>query len=202
VANISDDLLVLCDPRAERLPFAWQLHRFHPNRHGRIIGASKGLMLFSQRKGEVVMVERVRPITKPNGSLPNGKVCVDVGTPLSNQRHELFAQALASGMSADAAYMVAGYKRNDGNCIRLKGNERVVKRVEELKRHIAEQALITPIEVMREVGKMARGKPADKLTHKVKLAALQTAGDLLHMGKDDKGQPINITISTIDLRHL
>jgi hypothetical protein len=49
---------------------------------------------------------------------------------------------------------------------------------------------------------MALGKPADKLTHRVKLAALQTVGDFLGMGNDkDNAQPINIIISPIDLRH-
>jgi hypothetical protein len=56
--------------------------------------------------------------------------------------------------------------------------------------------------VLQEVGEMALGKPVDRLTHKVKLAALQTAGDFLGMGKDkDNTQPINITIATVDLRH-
>jgi hypothetical protein len=44
---------------------------------------------------------------------------------LTNPRHERFVQALFEGETADAAYAKAGYKPNDGNCIRLKGNERV-----------------------------------------------------------------------------
>jgi phage terminase small subunit len=51
---------------------------------------------------------------------------------LENQRHEKFAQALAQGMSAAEAYVSAGYAANDGNAIRLKGNERVQARVREL----------------------------------------------------------------------
>lgn len=52
--------------------------------------------------------------------------------PLKNAKHELFAQNIAEGMSADAAYESAGYKANDGNASRLKGNERISDRVAEL----------------------------------------------------------------------
>jgi len=51
---------------------------------------------------------------------------------LSNQRHELFAQVLAAGCSATEAYVKAGYRLNKGNAGRLKANERIRKRVEEL----------------------------------------------------------------------
>lgn len=56
---------------------------------------------------------------------------------LSNHKHELFAQALAKGETADAAYVSAGYKRNDGNAVRLKGNERIAARVLELQERAA-----------------------------------------------------------------
>jgi len=52
--------------------------------------------------------------------------------PLKNARHEAFAQALAEGMSATRAYVAAGYKPNDGNSARLKGNDTVKARVSEL----------------------------------------------------------------------
>jgi hypothetical protein len=39
---------------------------------------------------------------------------------LKTQRQERFAQALAKGMTADAAYVEAGYKRNRGNASTLK----------------------------------------------------------------------------------
>jgi hypothetical protein len=37
---------------------------------------------------------------------------------LPNNKHELFAQGLAKGLSADAAYQAAGYKRDRGNAAR------------------------------------------------------------------------------------
>jgi phage terminase small subunit len=51
---------------------------------------------------------------------------------LSNPRHELFAQVLAAGCNATEAYVKAGYHLNKGNAGRLKANERIRKRVEEL----------------------------------------------------------------------
>ena len=49
-------------------------------------------------------------------------------------------QELAKGKSAAEAYVLAGYKANDGNCIRLKGNERVLSRVKELVERTAANA--------------------------------------------------------------
>jgi hypothetical protein len=54
-----------------------------------------------------------------------------------------FAQALAEGKPASAAYEEAGYSRNDGNAVRLKGNEKVQSRVSELQERGAERAVVT-----------------------------------------------------------
>ena len=51
---------------------------------------------------------------------------------LSNSRHELFAQVLAAGCSATDAYVKAGHRLNKGNAGRLKANEHIRKRVQEL----------------------------------------------------------------------
>jgi phage terminase small subunit len=57
-----------------------------------------------------------------------------------NLRHERFAQALAQGKTATEAYALAGYKANDGNASRLKGNERISARVQEIVGRAAERA--------------------------------------------------------------
>ena len=62
---------------------------------------------------------------------------------LPNPRHERFAQALAEGKPASAAYEQAGYSPNDGNAVRLKGNERIQSRVSELQEQGAERAVVT-----------------------------------------------------------
>jgi hypothetical protein len=51
---------------------------------------------------------------------------------LKNPRHEAFAQALARGTSAAAAYIEAGYKANAGNACTLKSQQSISKRVLDL----------------------------------------------------------------------
>src|SRR5215469_10984788 len=51
---------------------------------------------------------------------------------LKNPRHEAFAQALARGMSASAAYVEAGYKANRHNAAALAREEHIRTRVAEL----------------------------------------------------------------------
>jgi phage terminase small subunit len=62
---------------------------------------------------------------------------------LDNPRHERFAQELAKGKSADEAYQLAGYSENRGNATRMKANESVHARVQELTERAAEKAVLT-----------------------------------------------------------
>jgi phage terminase small subunit len=75
--------------------------------------------------------------------------------PLANQRHERFAHALAQGKTAAEAYVLAGYKANDGNAIRLKGNERISARVHEIVGCAAEPAEVSLERVLRELAAIA-----------------------------------------------
>jgi phage terminase small subunit len=59
------------------------------------------------------------------------------GGVLSNPRHERFAQELVLGRPASDAYVAAGFRYNEGNAIRLKGNEKVSARVAELQSRAA-----------------------------------------------------------------
>jgi phage terminase small subunit len=51
---------------------------------------------------------------------------------LPNPRHERFAQELAKGHPASKAYVLAGYKQDDGHASRLAGNGNVLTRVAEI----------------------------------------------------------------------
>lgn len=62
---------------------------------------------------------------------------------LENSRHELFAQELAKGSTADAAYVAAGFSANRGNATRLKANESVERRVAEILSKAANRTEIT-----------------------------------------------------------
>lgn len=75
--------------------------------------------------------------------------------PLKNARHERFARLLFEGNPADTAYQEAGYKANDGNAIRLKGNERVAARVRELEEEAAGDAIVTKSRVLAEYARIA-----------------------------------------------
>jgi hypothetical protein len=71
--------------------------------------------------------------------------------PLRNPRHEKFVQCLFQGMSANRAYAEAGYSPHDGNCIRLRGNERVKARLNELQAEAAKSAKITIESICEEL---------------------------------------------------
>jgi hypothetical protein len=102
---------------------------------------------------------------------------------LENQRHERFAQGLAKGLCADKAYVEAGFRANRGNAIRLKANERVVKRVEELQGRAVEGVQISKQWVMEQlVDNVVKAKEAKEFAPANK--ALELLGKEVGMFKD------------------
>lgn len=98
---------------------------------------------------------------------------------LENARQERFAQLLAAGKTATAAYVEAGYKPDDGASSRLSGKVR--ERVAELLSRAGDRVEITKARVIRELALLAFSdlkefadwnesgvtwKPSDKLTDK------------------------------------
>lgn len=73
---------------------------------------------------------------------------------LENARHERFAQALASGMSATDAYADAGYSGDRTAASRLSTNVNVQARVAEILSAGAERAEINQEMVLRELAKI------------------------------------------------
>jgi hypothetical protein len=82
---------------------------------------------------------------------------------LRNPKHEKFAQLVASGMTAQAAFTQAGYKAAQ-NSPRLRNNELVAKRIEELQlrnQRKAEMAALSRdelIKILSEVVHAARNR--------------------------------------------
>ncbi|MBN7759491.1 terminase small subunit [Nitratireductor aquimarinus] len=78
---------------------------------------------------------------------------------LPNPRHEAFAQGLAKGLSADEAYQKAGYSPNRGNATRLKANESIRARVDEITEvvsgRVVDKLTITKERVASELAKVA-----------------------------------------------
>lgn len=75
--------------------------------------------------------------SKRGGARPNAgrkpKPKTPKGAPLKNERQEKFAQGLAEGKPAALAYTEAGYEPNRGNASRLKAQENIKARVDDLK---------------------------------------------------------------------
>lgn len=70
---------------------------------------------------------------------------------LKNARHERFAQGLAKGQTASEAYVVAGYKPDDGHASRLAGNGKVKSRVAELQERAARIAETTAADIAMQL---------------------------------------------------
>ena len=72
---------------------------------------------------------------------------------LKNTRHELFAQAYATGATAAGAYAKAGYSPSYSNAQRMSRNEAIKARVDEIKsnfiKHVEERAAFVGISVDR-----------------------------------------------------
>ena len=100
---------------------------------------------------------------------------------LGNPRHERFAQELATGKTADAAYVLSGYRANRSNAARLSANQDIQKRVAEIQSLGAELAAIT-VETLIAEAEEARSKAMGEkggaaaavaaITAKAKLAGL------------------------------
>ena len=102
---------------------------------------------------------------------------------LENRKHELFAQALAKGESASAAYVAAGYSQNDGNAIRLKGNEKVIARVSELQERAAikvEKTVADLVSMLDEDRALARSLEQPSAA----ISAVMGMGKLLGLVRD------------------
>ena len=74
--------------------------------------------------------------------------------PLSNPRHEEFAQGLAAGKWPTAAYVEAGYKPSPASATRLSKSVKVAGRVSELIGRGAERAEIDVARILRELARL------------------------------------------------
>lgn len=74
---------------------------------------------------------------------------------LSNPKHERFAQALAKGETAVAAYEQAGYKPDRGAASRLSANVSIERRVAEILDRAAERTEITVAGITNRLLKIA-----------------------------------------------
>ena len=75
---------------------------------------------------------------------------------LRNPKHERFAQERAKGVTADDAYVTAGYSENRSNAARLSANELVTARVAELQHRVAEITNVTLAGITEDLARIAK----------------------------------------------
>lgn len=110
---------------------------------------------------------------------------------LKNARHELFAQQLAMGKPAAEAYRLAGFRDNDGNAIRLKGNERVQARVLEIQAPALRRAEVTVERLAEELGHISLHDLSD---------VLETRGSKVFLRKKLGDLPKSVTAAISSIR--
>jgi phage terminase small subunit len=108
--------------------------------------------------------------------------------PLANQRHERFAQALAQGKTATEAYVLAGYKANDGNASRMKGNERISARVQEIVGRAAERAEVSLERILRGLAAIAFADIRKAVTWRPSVQVRE---------EDEDGQRVKVIVSAV-----
>ncbi len=81
---------------------------------------------------------------------------------LTNPKHERFAVELSQGVTATEAYVIAGYKPDDGNAARLTGNDRIKARVAEIQARSAIKTEITLASLIQEAAEIQEAAKADK----------------------------------------
>lgn len=119
---------------------------------------------------------------------------------LTNAKHERFAQELAKGASASEAYVLAGYKANDGNASTLKGNQNVSARVAEILAKAAVRSEITVASITKRLLDIAsKGEAAsDAPLLSVARASLMDAAKLngLVVDKSEQTHTVHEWLST------
>lgn len=95
--------------------------------------------------------------------------------PLDNARHEAFAQAIAKGMHASAAYVAAGYKPSEPHASRLARHGKVRERVAHLLARAAARVELTKADVLRVLMREACLLPDDPPPDTTSSARIQAA---------------------------
>jgi hypothetical protein len=96
---------------------------------------------------------------------------------LTNAKYERFAQLLAQGKSAVEAYERAGYRRDDGNAVRLTKKPAITGRVQELTGQAAEKAKITVETLLRQADEIRR-RAMESHQYSAAVAAIREMGVL------------------------
>jgi phage terminase small subunit len=83
---------------------------------------------------------------------------------LKNARRERFAQEIVKGTTASEAYVIAGYKRDDGNASKLLANPEIQARIQEITSVALKKAGLTGEQVIAELGRIGLANMMDYMT--------------------------------------
>lgn len=115
---------------------------------------------------------------------------------LKNAKHELFCQGVAKGKTSDQAYVIAGYHENRNNASRLRANETISKRIEELLNAAADKAGVSIERTLREFASIGyaphEGGPV-KVSDKI--GALNSIGRHLGMFSKDNERAVTLDLA-------
>ena len=89
------------------------------------------------------------------------------------------------------AYVLAGYTANDGNASRMKGNERILARVQEIVGRAAERAEVSLERVLRELAAIAFSDIGKAVTWGPSVQVREE--------KDESGQRVKVVTSAVSL---
>lgn len=114
--------------------------------------------------------------------------------PLGKPRQERFAQELAKGKPASAAYVAAGYKESRPAASRLSTNVNVMKRVAELQERAADRTLVT-VEKLTDELEQARMLAMSSQTAAAAVSAIMGKAKLhgLDVNKHDIKAQVSMT---------
>ena len=120
---------------------------------------------------------------------------------LKNAKHELFAQGLFKGLSADDAYEKAGYKPHRGNASTLRANQNVRQRVSELQEKTAKKVIVTVESLTTELEE-ARGIAITEKQPSAAVSASMGKAKLFGLGVENKRVSGALTVMTLTPDHL
>lgn len=120
---------------------------------------------------------------------------------LKNARHEKFAQALAKGLSQDAAYAEAGFKPHRQNASRLMTNDDVRRRVEELQFKAVKKTEITVDSLAQELEE-ARALALKEKQSSAAVSATMGKAKLFGLGVENRRLSGTVQLITITAEQL
>lgn len=113
------------------------------------------------------------------------------GTPLDNQRQEDFCQHLAANKTQPEAYVLAGYKANDGAASRLAGKVKIRARVAEIRQPVLDRYAVTNDRIIREMALSGFARMGD-------YKKLLSTGDLDDITSDESAAITEITVDRVN----